>query len=222
VARLFVGSPALRQATLTTGFPKPARCSRVAGTGRVPAFLLPLLLASVASGQTNVQKVLEQGLKGAVATLTPVPAAEQKEVLAATATLLAKHVNFRPDGTASATYQRSSAWPVEWRKLVVRTITKQAVSDADRLNGVTRRYLAGLACDACRDWKPGTSAWSEWRQFGFVQFPSAITVEEKAGMLTARGNTHLPKFSPGPGPSIMDNQAPAKNDGLPPGMTRMK
>ena len=187
---------------------------------RVP--LLLLLLASAVCGQTNVSKLLEEGLKGAVSTLTPVPAAEQKEVLTATATLLSKHVTFRPDGTASSTYHGSSQWPVEWRKLVVRTITKQAVSDADRLNGVTRRYLASLGCDASRDWKPGTSAWSEWRQFGFVQFPSAITVEEKNGVLTARGNTEFPKFSPGPGPSIMDKHAPTKNDGLPPGMTRMK
>jgi hypothetical protein len=189
---------------------------------RVPLLILPLLLASAACGQTNVSKLLEQGLKGAVATLTPVPDAEKQEVLTATATLLAKHVTFRPDGTASSTYHGSSQWPVEWRKLVVRTITKQAVSDADRLNGITRRYHAGLACDASRDWKPGTSAWSEWRQFGFVQFPSSIHVEERNGVLTARGNTQLPKFSPGPGPSITDKQAPAKNDGLPPGMTRMK
>jgi hypothetical protein len=188
----------------------------------VRALPLLVLLASTAYGQTNVSKVLEQGLKGAVATLTPVPDAEKLEVLTAIATLLSKHVTFRPDGTASATYHRSSQWPVEWRKLVVRSITKQAVSDADRLNGVTRRYHASLACDACRDWKPGTTAWSEWRQFGFISFPSAIVVEEKGGVLAASGNTELPQFSPGPGPSIMDKHAAAKTDGLPPGMTRMK
>jgi hypothetical protein len=187
---------------------------------RVPTLLL--LLASVACGQTNVSKLLEQGLTEAATSLTYVPADEKKVVLTTTATLLAKHVTFRPDGTASSTYHGSAQWPVEWRKLVVRMITKQAVSDADRLNGVTRRYHASLACEACRDWKPGTTAWSEWRQFGFVQFPFAIIVEEKNGVLTARGNAQLPKFSPGPGPSIMDKQTPAKNDGLPPGMTRMK
>ena len=187
---------------------------------RIPTLLL--LLASAACGQTNVSKLLELGLRDAVATLTPVPDAEKKVVLTATATLLAKHVTFRPDGTASSTYHGKSQWPIEWRKLVVRTITKQAVSDADRLNGVTRRYHAGLGCDACRDWKPETIAWSEWRQTGFIYFPSAITVEEKNGVLTATGNSQLPSFLPGPGPSIMDKHAPAKNDGLPPGMTRMK
>lgn len=183
--------------------------------------LLLLLLASVASAQTNVSKCLEQGLKGAVATLTPVPDAEKREVLTATATLLSKHVTFRPDGTASSTYHRRSAWPVEWRKLVVRAIHKQAVSDADRLNGVTRRYHASLGSDACRDWKPQATGWSEWRTTGFIHFPSAITVEEKAGVLTARGNTELPKFMPGSGPSITEKQPAGKSD-LPPGMTRMK
>lgn len=187
---------------------------------RIPVVLL--ILASVACGQTNLSKLLEQGLTEAATSLTYVPADEKQEVLAATAALLARHVTFRPDGTASATYHGSSQWPIEWRKLVVRMITKQAVSDADRLNGVTRRYHASLACDACRDWKPGTTAWSEWRQIGFVLFPSAIIVQEKNGVLTARGNAQLPKFSPGPGPSIMDKHAPAKNGGLPPGMTRMK
>jgi hypothetical protein len=166
--------------------------------------------------------MLEDGLKGAVATLTPLSATEKSEVLSATAALLVKHVTFRPDGTASSTYHGKSQWPVEWRRLVVRTITKQAVSDADRLNGVTRRYLAGLACDASREWKPDTTAWSEWRPTGFMYFPSAITVEEKNGVLTATSNSQLPNFSPGPGPSIMDKHAPAKSDGLPPGMTRMK
>lgn len=85
---------------------------------RVPALLL--LLASVACGQTNVSKALEQGLKGAIATLTPIPDAEKREVLTATATLPSKHVTFRPDGTASSTYHGGSQWPVEWRKLVVR------------------------------------------------------------------------------------------------------
>lgn len=188
---------------------------------RARTFLLSLLLASVASAQTNVQKVLEQGLKGAVATLTPVSAAEQQEVLTATAALLAKHVKFRPDGTASSTYHGSSQWPVEWRKLVVRSILKQRVTDADRLNGITRRYHTGLGFEACRDWRAKSSAWSEWRTTGFLYFPSAIIVEEKNGALTARGNDQLPKFSPGPGPSILEKQPAGKSD-LPPGMTRGK
>ena len=181
-----------------------------------------LLLSNVASGQTNVSKMLEDGLKGAVATLTPLSAAEKSEVLTATATLLVKHVTFRPDGTASATYYGKSQWPVEWLKLAVRSITKQAVSDADRLNGITRSYLASISCDASRYWKPDTTAWSDWRPTGFAYFPSVITIEEKNGMLVATANDKLAKFSPGPGPSLMDKHTPPKSDGLPPGMTRMK
>lgn len=186
------------------------------------SLVLLLLLSSFAHGQNNVSKLLEEGLKGAVASLAPIPEEEKREVLTTVATLLSKHVTFRPDGTATSTYYDKAQWPVEWRKLVVRSISKQRVSDAERLNGVTRRYLAGLACDTCRDWRPGTMAWSEWRQTGFLYFPGTITVEERNGVLSASGNLKLASFMPGPGPSVMDKHAPAKKDGLPPGMTRMK
>ena len=187
---------------------------------RIPTLLL--LLASAACGQTNVSKRLELGLKDAVVSLVPVPTAEKREVLTATATLLSKHVNFRPDGTAASTYNGTSAWPVEWRKLVVTSITKQSVSDADRLNGFTRRYFASLSCEACRDWQPRTTGWSEWRQTGSIHFPSVIVVEEKNGVVSARGNSELPKFAPGPGPSIIEKQAAGQKSDLPPGMTRTK
>lgn len=105
---------------------------------------------------------------------------------------------------------------------MVRSITKQAVSDADLLNRATRSYLASFSCEASRDWKPDTTAWSEWRPTGFAYFPSVITIEEKNGILVATANDKLAKFTPGPEPSLMDKNTPAKNDGLPPGMTRMK
>lgn len=187
---------------------------------RIPILLL--LLASAACGQTNVSKLLQQGLKDAAVSLAPVPDAEKKEVLTATAMLLAKHVNFRADGIATSTYNGTSAWPVEWGKLVVSSITSRPLNDADRLNGITRRYYASISCDACRDWKPKATAWSEWRQSGFILFSSVVVVEEKNGVVTARGNNELPKFTPGPGPSVVEKQSPGKKDDLPPGVTRIK
>lgn len=189
---------------------------------RVPMFFLIFVSASVACGQSNVAKILEEGVKDAAVVLAPVSAGERKEVLTAAATLLSKHVNFRPDGTAASTYHAASPWPVEWKKLVVRSITVQPVSDADRLNGVTRRYHASISCAACRDWRPGSTAWSEWRKSGFLYFPSGVMIEEKNGMLHASGNAELPKFAPGPGPSIMEKQLPGTRSDLPPGMTRIK
>ena len=176
----------------------------------------------MASAQIDTPKLLEQGLKQAVNGLKPLPATEKKEVLEAVATLLSKHVTFRPDGVAASTYHQTSPWPIEWRKLVVNNIHPQSLTDADRLNGITRRYYASLGCDACRNWKPKSTEWSEWSQTGFVLFPSVIVVEEKNGSLSARGNAELSKFIPGPGPTTMERLPSGKSNPLPPGMTRGK
>ncbi|WP_193215130.1 hypothetical protein [Luteolibacter marinus] len=182
---------------------------------------LLLMLANPLLAQSNASKLLEAGLLHAVEGFKPIPEADKKVVLNQTATLLSKHITFRPDGTASSTYNNGSPWPVEWRKLVVHRISRQLVTEADRLNGVTRRYLASLRCDAHRQWKPKTTAWTGWQPSGFLFFPSAIIIEEKNGNWSARGNAELPKFSPGPGPSIQDKPTAPVSPGLPPGMTRI-
>jgi hypothetical protein len=182
--------------------------------------LLLLLAPTLASAQTSVSQTLEQGLKSALQGLAPLPATERRDVLTATAALLAKHVTFRPDGTASSTYVQKENWHIEWRKLVVSNISPAAVTDADRLNGITRRYYASLECEASRNWRPQATTWSEWKPTGFILFPSAIVVEETKGVLVARGNSELPKFQPGPGPSITDKPVTKGQPALPPGMTR--
>jgi hypothetical protein len=179
-----------------------------------------LLLATSAAAQTSIPRILEQGLKETANAFKPVSAAERKEVLTATAGLLAKHVTFRPDGTASATYQGGKPQPIEWRKLVVNAIRPQILTDADRLNGIVRRYHANLGCDASRSWKSDTNTWSEWKPNSFIHFPAAIVVEEKNGVLAARGNTELPKFAPGPGATVLQKQPGGGKNDLPPGMTR--
>jgi hypothetical protein len=182
--------------------------------------LLLILLPSLASAQTSVSQILGQGLKDAAQALAPVPATEQREVLTSTAALLARHVTFRPDGTAASAYVQKENWHVEWRKLVVSRIKSVALTDVDRLNGITRRYYASLQCEASRNWRPQATTWTEWKPNGFALFPSVIVVEEIKGVFVARGNSELPKFQPGPGPSVTDKPAAKGQPALPPGMTR--
>ena len=95
---------------------------------------LPLLLIAIssASAQTDASKLLAEGLKQAVAGLAPVPEADKTAVLAATSSLLAKHITLRADGSASAYYTMSSnRRPVEWRKFVVSRIHRTGRSAAD-------------------------------------------------------------------------------------------
>lgn len=179
------------------------------------------LTMPAACGQGDVSKLLSQGLSGALAAFEPVAEVDKKAILAATAEVLAKHVTFRPDGTATAVCVKLGKTHVEWKRLVVRNITKQAVTDADRLNGITRRFQVSFGCDGHRTFDSKTNGWTEWINTGYVLFPAGIEFEWKNGAWTLKSES-LKGFSPGPGPSITDKKPAAKDTGLPPGMTRGK
>lgn len=182
--------------------------------------ILLLIIAAHASAQTDAGKLLAQGLQSALAGLAPVPEQDQAAVLKTTAELLAKHVTFRPDGDASAFYTESGRQPVEWKRLVVRSITALSVTEADRLNGITKRYLVAFGCDAHRTWDSKTNRWRDWLPIGNVTFPPAIYLEWKNGKWAPAEASRLKFFVPVPGPSTVDPKPTAKSDGLPPGMTR--
>lgn len=184
--------------------------------------ILLLLMVASASAQSNAGKFLEQGLKQAVVGLTPVPEKDKTAVLDATAALLAKHITFRPDGSASSYYTMSVRRPVEWQKFAVCHITAQAITEADRLNGIAKRYLVAFGCDAHRSWDTKTNAWGQWYPIGNVTFPAGIYFEWKNNCWTAGESTQLKYFTPGPGPSILESKTNPKSDGLPPGMSRGK
>jgi hypothetical protein len=182
-------------------------------------FIALLLLMVSASAQLTVGKILEQGLKQAVAGLTPIPEKDKIALLDATAELLAKHITFRPDGSASSYYTMSVRQPVEWQKFTITHITAQAINEADRLNGITKRYIVIFGCDAHRSWDTKASTWGKWYAIGNVTFPSAISFEWKNGAWTTDESTQLKHFILGSGPSILKPKTNSKSDGLPPGMT---
>lgn len=187
-------------------------------------FLAVLFILSLTlHGQSTLDGILAKGLKQAVAGLTPIPQADRDEVVAATAALLSRHVTFRPDGTASTVSTAAgSRQNLEWKDLTIHIITAKALNEADRLNGITKRYSAILSSQATRRWDTKANSWTQWSPGGHSLFPSSITVEWKNGIRAASGGTYLPKFFPGPGPSIADAQAPKKIETLPPGMSRGK
>jgi hypothetical protein len=202
------------------------------------------LTLSAVQGQSDVSKLLSQGLSGALAAFEPVAEVDKKAILTSAAVVLAKHVTFRPDGTAAAVCTKLGKQHVEWKRLVVRNITKQAVTDADRLNGITRRFQVSFGCDGHRTFDSKTNRWTEWMNIGYVAFssrdrirmeerhvdievrkferflfPAGIEFEWKNGTWTLKSES-LKGFSPGPGPSITDQNRAAKDAGLPPGMKR--
>lgn len=186
--------------------------------------VLTLLLAATlgAAAQTDVIDLLARGLRQAAVGITPLPADEEKQVLEAVTARFQKHLTFRSDGTAAATYRSRENSHVEWRAFTVRRITAQAPSAADRLNGVTRRYRVSFGAEAHRTWTPQASTWSAWHVGGFGYFPPALEVEEVGGILRLRQNPALDKFTPGPGDPVRTKAPSKENTPLPPGMTRGK
>ena len=165
----------------------------------------------------------EQGIRQAISGVTPIPEAENAAILKATTDLLAKHVTFRPDGTASSYYTTGgSRRPTEWKNFVVGRISAQAVTEADRLNGISKRYLVRFRCDAHRTWDIKTNMWGQWNPIGNVTFPSAISFGWKNGAWTAAESPQLKFFTPGPGAAVTEPKRSGKDAGLPPGMTRGK
>lgn len=144
-----------------------------------------LMIPATASAKNSASNLLERGMIQAVAGMAPVPAQDKSEVLAATADVLSKHLTFRTDGTASAFYTQSGRRPVEWKGFVIRHITHQAVTEADRLNGITNRCLVSFGCDAHRSLDSKTNARGEWFPIGNVTFPSALYFEWKNGAWAA-------------------------------------
>lgn len=186
-------------------------------------FLSLMMTMAVASAQSDVGKILGQGVLHAIAGLTPVPEPDKSEILKATALLLAKHVTFRPDGTASSIHTLSGRQHVESKGLVVKYITSAPINDADRLNGISKRYDVSFSCDAHRSWDLKTNAWGQWLPIRSVLFPAGLTFELKASQWTAAPSFQLSYFIPGPGPSVADPKSqPAQTPGLPPGMTKSR
>ncbi len=186
-----------------------------------PLILLVALTSSVLA-QPDTSKLLEQGLRKAALGVTPVSAEEQSILLQATATLLAKHVTFRPDGSASSFFDFSIRQQVEWKNLVVKNISQQPVNEADRLNGITRRYFVAFSSDAHRTWDTKANTWQKWYPIGNPFFPAGFMFVWKNKQWTAEQTDQLKHFSPGPGPSIAAPRSTTESQNLPPGMTRGK
>lgn len=174
--------------------------------------------------QTSVDEFLAEGLKQVEANKSSISQEDQKALIAATAALLSKHMTFRADGTSSAYCTSGERVSVEWKKFVMRDIRAQSVTEADKLNGISKKYSVIFSCDAHRAWDHKTKRWGEWVAQGYSNFPLGVLFQLKNGVWNAESPPLIKYFSPGPGPSISDSKPkPAgKTNQLPPGMQKTK
>lgn len=187
-------------------------------------FICLLLSLCPAFGQTSVAEVLGKGLKESIAEKSPISEEDKKTLMVATATLLIKHVTFRADGTASTYYTFGEKKSVEWKNFVVNRVVENSLTEADKLNGVTKRYAVAFGCDAHRIWDAKNSRWGEWLAHSFSDFPLGLAFQLKKGVWVADSPSLLKYFAPGPGAGISDTTVkPAgKTSDLPPGMQKSK
>ena len=174
--------------------------------------------------QATVSEFLSLGIKQVAAEKSSISQEDQKALVNATATVLVKHITFRADGTSSTYYTNKGRTSVEWKKFVVADIRSQAITEADRLNGISKKYTVIFSCDAHRAWDLKTNRWGEWEALGFSDFPLGIVFQYKNGVWTPEPPPLLKYFTPGPGASITDSapKPAGKTNALPPGMQKTK
>ncbi len=185
-------------------------------------FAILILTCTLSAAQVDSQRLLNQVAKQAMASWKSIPEDDRAAVFSITSELLKKHVTFRPDGTASAYCIFNEKQRVEWKDLQVGSIRAQALTEADRLNGITKRYFVSLGSAAHRSWNSKTSAWGEWKPRGHVLFPSGVMVEFKGGRWIAIETDPMKYFTPSSGTPTPTVQRGTKDPHLPPGMTRAK
>jgi hypothetical protein len=188
----------------------------------IPIYLL--LCVCPLFAQTTVSEVLSQGMKRVAAEKSSISQEDQKALVDSTATLLIKHITFRADGTASSYYTNKGRISVEWKKFMVVDIRSQTITEADRLNGISKKHSVIFGCDAHRAWDSKTNRWGEWEAQGFSDFPLGIVFVYKNAVWSAEAPPLLKYFSPGSGTSIADTapKPAGKTNALPPGMQKTK
>jgi hypothetical protein len=162
-------------------------------------------------GQATVEDFLAEGLKKSAATKLMVSHEDQKALVTATSTVLVKHLTFRADGTTSSYHTLQDRRSVEWKKFVIADIKDQAVTQADKLNGITKKYSVEFGCDAHRAWDMKTNRWGEWHAYRYSDFPLSILFQYKTGKWIPEMPGLLKHFAPGAGPLFRNRcQSPHK------------
>lgn len=165
----------------------------------IPAILLLVVSLLPACSRTASTKRQTQDARPKSFLGTPLATeAEKADATKVVTSTLAQHVTFRPNGTASTIHSDPTRRHIEWMNLRMAEIHFQALTKADTLNGVAKRFLVSLQCDAHRVWDDKKSTWSEWKPINYLLFPSALSVELKSEAWIVDQADRLKSFIPGP------------------------
>jgi hypothetical protein len=142
---------------------------------------------------SNAESVVELGLEGVLNSMKPVPAQSTKEVEAAATKLLQDYLRPSQEGFYLRYKGTSGKW-VEVKDLRFQRISYGTISNADRANGLSDRFIISLNAEMHRS-QSSSQAWSEWK-YGMPGFlPRNIRVEKKNGQWSASSSV-LPLLEP--------------------------
>ena len=169
------------------------------------------------------------GLRGALSALAPVPEETARGAHAAADALLAPYLKKQGENHLCQMKASPAGTWMELQGLKIQGVSAQAVSQADRANGIQEKLLVLLDCDMYRTRKSGETVWSPWVNGIPILFPPAIHVEHGTNGAWTASSTNRQFFNPIGNPRPPANpQAAAKQQavanpgtaGLPPGMSR--
>ena len=146
--------------------------------------------------------IVATGIGESAVAASTIPVDERRPVIAKAWEQLGRMVQRKPDGSAKALHRsgRDETW-VEWRNLRVVSVRDAGVSNADEINGVTRRYYCEIMSEAHRVWNPDTISWSSWQPGGYEPFPWRVEVSWQGGVWIARADHDGQFIAPGGGGS---------------------
>ncbi len=182
-----------------------------------------LFLMGTLAGPVAAEDLLQLGLKSAFNALAPVPEETAGAARTAAVALLVPYLT--KQGENQLCQRKTSpagAW-LELQDLKLQRVSAQAVTQADRANGIQEKLLVSVDCEMYRTRKSGETVWSPWVNGIPILFPPGINVEHGTNGAWTASSSYLQYLNPIGNQRLPANPQAAANPataGLPPGMSR--
>ena len=202
-------------------FPCPVDSARL--SLKVNRFAKSILVLGMLAEPLVAEDPLELGLRGAFNAFAPVPEETARAAQSAATELLGPYLKRQGENHFCQRKIGPEGQWLELQGLKIQRVTAQAVTQADKANGIQEKLWVSLECEMYRSRKSGEASWSPWVNGTPMLFPPAISVEHGANGKWTASSTYLQYFNPIANPLPAARPQPAANPttaGLPPGMSR--
>ena len=186
-------------------------------------FVRSILVLGLLSGPLGAEDPVLLGLRGAFNAFAPVPVETANAARSAAADLLGSYLTKQGESLLCQRKMGPEGQWLELQGLKIQRVTAQAVSQADKANGIQEKLFVTVDCEMHRTRKPGETSWSPWANGSPGLFPPGINVEHGTDGKWTASSSYLQYFNLLGKPQPAANPQPATNPataGLPPGMSR--